>query len=186
MTPAGMLSRMVEALEHAGIAYMVTGSFASSFHGQARSTQDIDIVISATADQLRALVAQFQSDDYYADIESALSALEHRSMFNIVELSSGWKVDLIMRKNRPFSLEEFSRRISIELPGTRMFLVSAEDLIIAKLEWAKEGTSLRQIEDVAGIIKTRRTKLDIGYIERWIGELSLEHEWIAASELAER
>jgi len=51
LTAANIFQRIVAALEQAGIPYMLTGSFASSFHGTPRATQDIDFVIAPTADQ---------------------------------------------------------------------------------------------------------------------------------------
>jgi hypothetical protein len=42
---------------------MLTGSFASSLHGLTRATQDIDLVIAPTENQLRELVRQLPSED---------------------------------------------------------------------------------------------------------------------------
>jgi hypothetical protein len=54
---------MVGALDRAGIPYMLTGSFASSYHGTPRATQDIDIVVAPTTEQIRALVQLLPFDD---------------------------------------------------------------------------------------------------------------------------
>jgi hypothetical protein len=48
--------RVTAALDHAGIAYMLTGSFASVYYGSPRSTQDIDLVIASNPAQLRAFI----------------------------------------------------------------------------------------------------------------------------------
>jgi hypothetical protein len=42
------LLRLVAMLDAAGMPHMLTGSFASAFHGTPRATQDIDFVIDAT------------------------------------------------------------------------------------------------------------------------------------------
>jgi hypothetical protein len=44
LTTGILFSRVIGALDRAGIRYMLTGSFASSYHGSPRATQDIDIV----------------------------------------------------------------------------------------------------------------------------------------------
>jgi hypothetical protein len=49
MTLGALLAAIGERLAAAGIPYMVTGSVASSFHGEPRATRDIDIVIEAQA-----------------------------------------------------------------------------------------------------------------------------------------
>jgi hypothetical protein len=41
-------------------------------------------------------------------------------------------------------------------------LATPEDVLLAKLEWAKLGDSDRQIEDAAGILKMQRDSLDSG------------------------
>jgi len=163
---------------------MLTGSFASSYHGVPRATQGIDIVISATPDQLRSLVGLLPESEYYVDLEAMLDAQRRQTQFNLVDLATGWKVDLIMRKSRPFSSAEFDRRAAIDFQGLRLFIASAEDVIVSKLEWAKLGQSGRQIEDVSGILRIRWGELDRAYIERWVQELELRPQWEAACRLA--
>jgi hypothetical protein len=180
-----VLQRVTTALDHAGISYMLSGSFASAYYGSPRSTQDIDLVIATTAAQLRAFIDSLPNGEYYADLGAALEAHKQESLFNIIDLSTGWKIDLIIRKSRPYSQEEFSRRQLLNAQGVTLFVASAEDVIIAKLEWSKLAQSQRQIEDVAGILRIRWDSLDHSYLEKWIRELALTHEWSNARRLAE-
>jgi hypothetical protein len=73
MNAAEVLRRITATLHQAGIEYMLTGSFTSAYHGAPRSTQDIDVVINATPEQLRALVQALPEDDY-VDLTAALEA----------------------------------------------------------------------------------------------------------------
>lgn len=175
-----VFQRITAALDHAGIAYMLTGSFASAHYGAPRSTQDIDLVIETTASQLRSFVQSLPSDEYYADLEAALDAQRHESLFNVVDLRTGWKIDLIFRKSRPFSRQEFGRRQLVDTQGPQLFVASAEDVIVAKLEWAKLAKSQRQIEDVAAVLRLRWETLDRSYLGHWIAELGLADEWRSA------
>ncbi len=179
-----VLRRITAAMEEAGIAYMLTGSFASAHFGLPRSTQDIDFVIEANREQLRAFVQSLPGDEYYADFDTALEAHKRESLFNIIDLATGWKIDLIFRKSRAFSREEFRRRQPVNLQGLRLFVASAEDVIIAKLEWAKLAKSTRQIEDVASMLTLRWEQLDKRYLERWIAELELTEQWESAARAA--
>ena len=172
------------ALETARIPYMVTGSFASAIHGEPRASKDIDIVIAPTREQLITFVRQFPDDRYYADEEDALESFSRRSMFNIIDFASGWKIDFIFLKQRPFSQTEFSRRKEEDLGDLRLTVATAEDVLIAKLEWAKMGESHRQLEDVASIIRVKGDDLDTAYVETWVSELGLEQQWTAAKALA--
>lgn len=72
----------------------------------------------------------------------------------------------------------------MELFGLRLFIASAEDVVLAKLEWAKVGQPQRQIEDAAGILRVRGGEMDQGYLEGWVQALGLQEEWARAQTLA--
>ena len=180
----GFLERLVQVLDEAGVPFMIAGSFASAAHGLPRTTQDLDVVIDPPGlEALEALVGAMPPHLYYVDADAARDALRRRSMFNVVDQASGWKVDFIIRKNRPFSREEFRRRASLSLLGVAVFVASPEDTIVAKLEWSKlSGGSERQRRDVAGIVATIGAELDRPYVERWVRELDVTDEWRAAQQ----
>ncbi len=156
---------------------MVAGSFASTFHGLPRTTQDIDLVIDPDVGSLDLLLKQLPEDLYYVDCDTAREALRDRTQFNIIDMATGWKMDCIIRKNRAFSISELERKESVELLGVQINISSPEDTIISKLEWAKLGGSERQLRDVQGIVDVRGAQLDLNYIERWVDELELGHQW---------
>ena len=58
-----------------------------------------------------------------------------------------------------------------------MYIASPEDVILAKLRWAKLGESNRQLKDADGILRTQGEKLDLAYIETWVRELHLQEQW---------
>lgn len=184
MVVENVFRKVREALDLAGIPYMVTGSFVSAIHGVPRATHDIDIVIAPTAQQLAKLIAHFSESDYYAEIEDALQALQHHTQFNIIDERGVWKVDFIIRKDRPFSVAEFARRRITTILGVPVYAATPEDILIAKLEWAKLGESERQLRDASGIIAIQGERLDTEYVSRWIAALELENEWVRAREMA--
>lgn len=150
MTSQGeLLERIVGRLDDAGIPYMVVGSLASSFHGHPRTTQDIDVVVDPSPETLQRLVTDFEAEGLYVEADAAADALRERTQFNVIDPESGWKLDLIIRRDRPFSTGELGRRLPAELLGTKAFVATAEDTIIAKLEWARSGESERQLRDVS-------------------------------------
>lgn len=176
MTVDDLLERVATALDAVGIPYMLTGSMASTIHGKGRATYDVDLVIDPTAAQLRRFIASLPSSQYYVNLATALDALGRRSQFNVVDLESSWKADLIIRKDRPFSRAEFDRRREADYRGRRIMIASPEDVALAKLEWAKAGGSPRQIEDAAGILDAH-PDFDRAYVEHWVSELAIENEW---------
>jgi len=61
---------------------------------------------------------------------------------------------------RPFSEREFDCRRRIEILDASVYAATPEDVLLAKLEWAKLGESERQIRDAAGIIEIQGENLD--------------------------
>ena len=178
-----LLRRITAALDANGIPYMLTGSLASSIYGIPRATNDIDIVIAPTREQLLSLVQLLQRVGLTVESEAATTALRARSQFNVIDFPRGLKVDLIVRKERDFSLTEFERRETHEVGDMSLTLATPEDVLLAKLEWAKIGDSERQLVDAAGIVKMQRETLDIAYIEKWVELLDLQRQWHAAREI---
>jgi len=184
MNPPNLFRRLSVTLDQAGIPYMLTGSFAGTVYGMGRSTLDIDLIIVADEEQIVRLLDSLPKNEFYSDSNSAIEACRNQSMFNLIDEVTGLKIDFIFRKARPFSEEEFRRRKSAQVEGVSFFVVTAEDLIVAKLEWAKMGASLRQMEDVQGILKVRKDELNFAYIDKWVKDLELTEQWESARKLA--
>lgn len=184
MSPGEALKGIVAALDEAGVEYMLKGSFAGSYHGIPRATQDIDFVVDPTEEELGQLVDLLEAQDYYVSLEAAQEALAVRGQFNAIDRKTGWKIDLIIRKERPFSIEEFSRRRRESPLGFSLEVATAEDVLLAKLEWAKQTGSEQQMADAVGILTSQGESLDRTYVGTWVEELELEDEWKAAQERA--
>lgn len=172
MTQQEFLSQIARCLETAGIPYMVTGSYCSSHYGQPRNTNDVDLVIDPTPQQLSVFLDSL-GDRYYVSRESAQEALSRRSMFNVIDFEDGWKADLILRKNRPFSVEEFHRRLPRTLLGQALPMASAEDVILAKLEWNALTPSEQQLHDALQVAVVQWPTLDQTYLRTWASALGV-------------
>jgi hypothetical protein len=177
-----LLASVIGLLERSAVPYMVTGSLASSYHGEPRATRDADIVIDPSPESLDRLTAGLLDAGFYVDRDVAREALAGRSQFNAIGPDAS-KVDFIVRRDRPFSAEEFRRRQPADLLGTPGFVATAEDVILAKLEWAKATSSDRQLDDVAGILAIA-SGLDVEYIDRWAAILGVGEAWRAVREEA--
>lgn len=173
MSQKDFLNDLTAILEKTGIPYMISGSLGSSLHGEPRATNDIDLVIAPTADQLAAFVQSLQGR-YYVRPEAAAEALRRRTMFNIIDNQTGWKADFIIRKNRRYSVEEFSRRMSARILDVSVSVVSPEDAILSKLEWARESNSPQQLRDATGVAAVQWKTLDKDYLGKWARELKVE------------
>ncbi len=172
-TQQEFLLRLTRLLHEAAIPYMTTGSMSSSIHGRPRATQDVDVVIDPTHDQLDSFIALL-AQDYYVSRDAAFEALHCRSMFNVIGLDGGWKADFIIRRDRPFSHEEFGRRHRIEVMGQALWIAAPEDIILSKLEWMKGRDSDVPYSDALGIAIAQWGNLDLAYLKKWAVELGVE------------
>ncbi len=169
---------VVTAFEQLGVAYRIGGSVASSVLGAPRSTLDVDVVCDLSAGAVDAFVMDLR-DSYYVDADMILDAIDRRASFNLVHLETMVKVDVFIRKARPWDVEAFSRCLRRALDvatGAREFdITTAEDIILHKLEWYRlgDGVAERQWRDVIGVIAVQDDALDWKYLEHWAAQLGL-------------
>jgi hypothetical protein len=154
---------------------MLTGSLAAAFYGTPRATQDIDLVIDPNRPHLARLVELLGASGLSS--EAAVEAFENGGQFNAIDVETGWKADLIVRKAREFSKREFERRQPSQLFGIELALATVEDLIIAKLEWSEFGDSELQRRDILQLLDATGSSLDQAYLEKWVRSLGLEEAW---------
>jgi len=163
------LTSLVEVLERFGIAYYIGGSVASSVHGRRRYTQDVDVVAALQLKHVQTLVAMLQQE-YYIDADMIRGAIQNGSSFNLLHHDTGVKVDVFVQKTGPFSQQEMrrAREDVLEVGSRPFFFASAEDMILAKLDWWKQGggVSNRQWNDILEIIKEKHAALDIAYLRQ--------------------
>ncbi len=173
----GVLMLVVEAFDQLHIPYLIGGSMASALHGVTRSTIDADIVAELKHEQAKSLV-ELLGEDFYVDEEMILDAIFNRSSFNLIHLKTMFKVDVFVRKERPFDQIQFQRRVEQILasdPEQKAFIATAEDTILAKLEWYRlgGGVSDRQWRDILGVLKVQAGRLDLDYLQNWAVELGV-------------
>ena len=157
-------------LEAAGVGYMLTGSLAMAYYARPRMTRDIDLVIELAPDAAPVL-AMALGADYHADIEAISDALRNERPCNTIHLPTVVKIDLIPRKQGEYRRTEFERRQRVNFAGIDLWIVSREDLILSKLDWARDTRSELQLRDVRHLLEG---PLDADYLHRWAAHLGVE------------
>jgi hypothetical protein len=166
-----VLLSVTARLQAAGIVYMVTGSMAANFYATPRMTRDIDLVVELSDADIDRVVGLFQ-DTYYIDADMVQQAIRNRSMFNMIHNALVVKVDCMVRKDTDYRREEFARRRTITLSGQSLAIVAPEDLILSKLDWARESRSQMQLDDVRNLLRSVQD-LDRVYLGHWADRLGL-------------
>jgi hypothetical protein len=181
---------VVRVLDALGIPYLVGGSLASSLHGIPRSTQDSDVVVDLSQDQVSPLLAALGAD-FYADEELARRAVEHKAAFNVIHLETMFKVDLFVIGDDEAAREEMRRRERHQVGESTeqsLYFATAEDTVLQKLAWYRlgHGVSDRQWRDLLGVLRVQGARLDRAYLDhaaRALGVAELLGEALAEAGL---
>ena len=172
-----MTFRVADILESHEVPYCLVGSLATSAVGVPRATIDADLIADFDLATLKTVIREFSGAGFYVSEHAAEDALARGGMFNIIDLSTSFKVDIYMLGKRPFDREEFNRRVRRRISPEserQVTMATPEDLILSKLEWYELGNrvSERQWKDLLGILKVQEA-LDWDYLRKWANQLGL-------------
>lgn len=167
-----ILLEVAENFERLGIDYFLTGSFAMIFYAEPRLTRDIDLVARIRPELAGRLHERFGAEYYLPDVDALKTLLSAPSSFNLLHEASGIKVDVM--PGGAGSAHEFSRRRRVGSEGKEFWIVSREDLILAKLAWSRDSKSRKQAEDIRNLLGT---ECDDARIEREARAAGLE-QWL--------
>jgi hypothetical protein len=178
MSQQELLKRVVNVLTSAGIDYMITGSVASSLQGEPRASHDIDLVILLRPEAVTRLLADFPAPEFFLSEQAIRDAIRHKSMFNLLQVNEGDKVDFWLLTDEPFDQSRFARRRAEEVFGAALNVSAPEDTILAKLRWCQlAGGSEKQFKDALRIYEVQGSKLDIDYLRTWARQLGVDDLW---------
>lgn len=158
------------------ISYMITGAWSAIFYGRPRASHDIDFVVEIPLKNLEMIIKVFNGlpEEFLVQIEGIKEAVKHKSMFNILHLPTMLKLDFWILTDEEFDKLRFKRRKKVKILDQFMEMASAEDAIIQKLRWYKEGQIEKHLVDAAFVYQIQKKNLDKKYLEFWVKKLELE------------
>jgi hypothetical protein len=172
MVQREFLLRVIDTLEQLNIPYAITGAWAVSAYGIPRTTHDLDVIVRMQRSDVHLLAAAYPPP-YYADEEMMHNALTHGSVFNIIDPTTGLKVDFWPLRDDAYAREQFSRRRQVEIAGRNVWVLAPEDVILSKLLWYKLSPSDKQWADIQAVWEARDEHFDANYLENWAVRLSV-------------
>lgn len=171
---------VIRRLERLGIGYVITGSEALARYGEPRQTADIDIVVDLPAADFHRLERAFE-DAYVVNPPSGEGS---QRIASVVAQSGLGKADFLVGRRDAWARSAFGRRRRWDHPDFgQVWVLSVEDLILAKLEWSR-GISELQLRDCRNLVRVNADTLDWNYLERFarvLGVLGLLDRVRAAS-----
>jgi hypothetical protein len=177
MSPADAFDPLRSALERAGVRYAVGGSWASTAFGEPRFTNDVDILVEFTPENVDGFLRSLP-DTFYVDAEEALSAIRRGRPFNVIHMPTVLKFDLFPASAFPLGTEELDRAVSLVDTGLSRGsarFVTPEDILLAKLYWFQSGGEVSELQwrDIKGIVRGCATTLDHTYLRQGAAKLEL-------------
>jgi hypothetical protein len=170
---------VARALERMGVRHYLTGSLASSLHGEPRATNDADLV----AELKPAHFAQLQAElggRFFLDQGDFDHAVASERSFNLIDEVELAKVDVFCVRDEGYQHEALARTVRMELerddPFSAIDVASPEDIVISKLRWYRLGNEVsdRQWRDIVGVLSAQAGRLDLTYVRGWCTRLGLE------------
>jgi hypothetical protein len=180
---AGFLKLVIEALNAAGVEYLIGGAIAEWAWGEPRATQDLDLVVNIPSKSVKKLSKELEKRDMLVPAEIILdNILEDRAdiPINAIHMYSGLKADLYpVREGDELRQSAFKRREQVDYgpPIGKVYIHSPEDLILYKLMYFGLSQQSKHSRDIAAILKSKKSELDLGYIEGWAARLGLSSLW---------
>ncbi len=166
MTGAEATAAVIDALEALSFPYMLVGSLSSNIFGIPRSTKDADFVIQSGGVTLFDLVARLgPSFRLEPQVQFETITMTTRQVVQIDEIP--FVIEFFCLSDDPHDQERFRRRQRVEIPGHKVFVPTAEDIIITKLRWSTQGQRSKDAEDARGIIAVQGDRLDLRYVREW-------------------
>ena len=161
-------THVIDVLERLQIPYMVVGGFAAIFYGEPRLTLDVDIVVDMKWHHIEPFVAAFPIPDYYVSEEGIRDSLQRRYPFNVIQPTTGAKVDLVPLPRDPFTRAAFQRRQRMEYDaaGHSATFITPADIVVAKLVAHRETESEKHLRDARGVLITQWGELNLEAVRR--------------------
>lgn len=164
-----MAADVIRRLERIGVDYVITGSEALPRYGEPRQTADIDLVLSLDPSAFDLIERAF-SDRYVVNPPIGHGPARYAS---VVAVSGLGKADLILGRTDAWSRSAMERRLRWDHPRLgSVWVLSLEDLLLAKLEWSA-GVSELQLRDCANLLRGNAGTIDWSYLERFARVLGL-------------
>ncbi len=178
MEQLDILRHAVETLERMKVKYLVVGSIASIAYGEARYTQDIDIIAAFEMRHIDELLTSFPPDEFYLSESAIRDAIRTSFQFNAIHPGSGNKIDFILPRGDQWASVQMSRGRPVRLfPDRDVMIAAPEDVILGKLWYFAEGGGDRHLRDIAGILRVTGDGVNREEVERWATKLGYLEIW---------
>lgn len=142
---------VIDALNKAGVSFMLIGGVAVIAHGYARTTGDMDLWIKPDNGQKPLLKAALTSVGYDPDDLSAIDEFDFEQAFVFSIGVTPEKIDFFTKVNLVTFEEAYPKREMIEVDGIVMPIICLQDLVLTKFNTGRpqDAADISRLQDIA-------------------------------------
>lgn len=175
-----LIALFTTRLDTAGNPYMITGSVAAMLYGEPRFTNDVDVVLRLSLEDIDGTAAAFPETEFYCPPTEVMALESRRPLrghFNIIHHETGYKADVYLMGRDPLHEWGMANRKRIPVESGNIWLAPPEYVIVRKLEYYREGRSEKHLLDIRGMLAVSGDAIDMPILNRLIRERRLQGEW---------
>ncbi len=156
---AELLAALADVLRARGTRWYLFGAQAVIIWGAPRLSADVDVTAEIELEEAGAFVALMEQAGFALRIPDVEDFVARTRVLPFLHLETGIPLDLVLAG--PGLEEQFlDRARDVEVAGMTMPVISPEDLIVTKILAGRP----KDIDDVRGILRERKSSLDLGQI----------------------
>ena len=173
----------LDALEEAGVQYLIGGAVAVWGWGEARTTRDFDVVVDLPLEQMAGLSDSLRAREMLVPVEVMLDLYMSPAdlPINAIHMPTGYKLEIfLLRPDDPLRAIALQRRLLVDFGPSigEAYVHSPEDLILYKLQYYSLSSQPKHIRDIGSIIAmVGDDSLEHDYLTQWIDRLELNEIW---------
>ena len=173
----------LDALEEAGVQYLIGGAVAVWGWGEARTTRDFDVVVDLPLEQMAGLSDSLRVRRMLVPVEVMLDLYMSPAdlPINAIHMPTGYKLEIfLLRPDDPLRAIALQRRLLVDFGPSigEAYVHSPEDLILYKLQYYNLSSQPKHIRDIGSIVAmVGIDSLEHDYLAQWIDRLELNEIW---------
>lgn len=159
-----LLSKISNSLQKHNITYMVIGGQAVLIYGEARLTNDIDITLGVSIEELPKMLIIISQLKLNILVDNVENFVKKTMVLPVKDVKSGIRIDFIFSFSS-YERQAIKRAKSIKFGKSAVKFASLEDIVVHKIIAGRT----RDIEDIKSII-LKHPKYDQKYILKCLKE----------------
>jgi hypothetical protein len=166
MTPQEATTAVIDALEALRIPYMLVGSLSCNYYAIPRATQDADFVVQLESGAISSLASRL-GPGFQLDRQMSFETVTATKRYVLRLADGAFVIELFLLSDDEHDQERFARRRRERILDREVAIPSAEDVIVTKLRWSRQGHRTKDLDDARNVVALQADRIDWEYVTGW-------------------